>query len=510
VLAGGLTSARLQHESPFNHNKTASHQTHNWLRLLGAPIGAVSGAALALVISLGAEHLRKTRRSKDDGNADDGKLPMILLPNSKITVAIVATALVTLTSSVSADIIKLKSGGVLRGQIPSPKDSNSAAPHVIKTLTGAVVEVAPDEVESVTKRRVVIEEYEVRAGETADTIESQWGLAEWCRERSLTSQRRTHLERIVEFDPNHERARRGLGHIYEQGRWTTQDEIMMARGYVRHKGRWVLPQELELMEQEQRETEAEKSWFKKIKMWQGWLADDGKPDRQKEARNGLAAITDPQAIPALAKTFSGSLDENLRLMYVGILTQINHEKAAGALVFQSLQDDIETVRTLSVGGIRPAHREKALRVYVNALKHDFNPVVQRAADALGTIGDESVVPALINALVTSHRFRVAVPQTPYATGTTDGNPVSGAISFPQDIAGMLLTGQLPFGVERVMPGADKLTKTVVVSRELENPNVLAALQSLTGSNFGYDETRWKRWWNEKSAGANGSKTKTKR
>jgi hypothetical protein len=429
-------------------------------------------------------------------------------PNIARLASVAMAVVVSVAAKASADHIKLKSGGELRGQIESPKDLKSTAPYVVRTLTGALVEISQDDVESVTKRRLVIEEYEVRAADTADSIDAQWELAEWCRERSLTTQRRIHLERIVELDRNHERAHRGLGHVYEQGRWTTHDDIMTARGYVKHKGRWVLPQELALMEQEQRETEAEKAWFKKIKMWQGWLADDAKPDRQKEARNGLAGIADPAAVPALAKSFSGSIDENLRLMYIGILTQIDHEKAAGALVFQSLQDDIETIRTLSVSGIRPGYREKAVRIYTNALKHDFNQVVQRAGEALGAIGDESVVPALINALVTSHRFKVAVPQTPYASGTTDGNPVSGAISFPQDIAGMMLTGQLPYGVNQYMPGAEKLTKSVVVSRDLQNASVLAALQHLTGKDFGYDETQWKRWWNEKAAGANGLKTKT--
>lgn len=412
---------------------------------------------------------------------------------------------------VSADLIKLKSGGELRGTIQSPKDSKLSAPYVIKTLTGAVVEIARDEVESVAKRRLLIEEYEVRAQETDDSIDAQWELAEWCRTKGLTQERRTHLERIIELDANHERAHRGLGHVYEQGRWTTQDEIMTARGYVKHKGRWVLPQELALMQQEQRETEAEKAWFKKIKMWHGWLADNGKPDRQQEARRSLVAIADPQAIPALAKTFANVIDEEERLMYVGILTQIDHEKAMGWLVYQSLQDESEPVRTSAIAGIRPAYREKALRVYVNALKHDVNQIVSRAGDALGMIGDEAVVPALIDALVTTHRYKVRVPATPAMSATSDGNAVNAGNSsaLPPDIALMLLTGQLPYGVivEQPMP---QLTKTAIALREEQNPSVLTALRNLTSENFGYDEVRWKRWWNEKSAGNPAAKAKLKR
>ena len=420
-------------------------------------------------------------------------------------------ALASCIAPASADLITLKSGGELRGQIQAAKDSKTTTPYLIKTLAGSVVEVARDEVESVIRRRVAIEEYEVRVKETADTVEAQWELAEWCRERSMTPQRHTHLERIVDLDPRHDRAHRGLGHVYEKGRWTTQDEIMSARGYVKHKGRWVLPQELALMDEEKRETEAEKSWFKKIKMWQGWLADSGKPDRQQEAFRSLMAIEDPHAIPALIKTFYGAALEEQRLMYVRILRQIDGEKSAGALVLQSLQDESDVVRSAAIAGIKPVHREKAIQVYVGALKHGANQLVLNAGEALGTIGDRAVVPALIDALVTTHRYKVTVPG---GAGTTvsmsaDGSPVPSGISLPPEIAGMLLTGQLPFGVQ-VGPQPGAVSKQVTVSRDEQNVTVLTALQNLTGENLGYDELSWKRWWAEKSAGGATAKSKPKR
>ena len=443
-----------------------------------------------------------------------------MLPNLKSEIrnlkckSLAMLAIAVLASSVApafADLITLKSGGELRGQIQAAKDSKATTPYVIKTLAGSVVEVARDEVESITRRRVAIEEYEVRVKETADSVEAQWELAEWCRERSMTPQRRTHLERIVEIDPRHDRAHRGLGHVYEQGRWTTQDEIMSARGYVKHKGRWVLPQELALMDEEKRETEGEKAWFKKIKMWQGWLADNGKQDRQQEAFRGLMSIDDPHAVPALIKTFYGAALEDQRLMYVRILRQIDGEKAAGALVLQSLHDQSDVVRTAAVAGITPVHREKAILAYVGALKHGENQVVLNAGEALGTIGDRAVVPALIDALVTTHRYKVTVPG---GAGTTvsmsaDGSPVPSGISLPPEIAGMLLTGQLPFGVQ-VGPQPGVVSKQVTVNRDEQNVTVLTALQNLTGENLGYDELLWKRWWTEKSAGGANAKSKTKR
>ena len=90
----------------------------------------------------------------------------------------------------------------------------------------------------------------------ADTVEGQWKLAEWCRENRLPKQRKTHLERVVELDPEHAAARHALGYSHIQGRWVTQAKLMTENGYVRYKGAWVLPQEIEILEEKGKEKQA--------------------------------------------------------------------------------------------------------------------------------------------------------------------------------------------------------------------------------------------------------------
>lgn len=400
-----------------------------------------------------------------------------------------------------ADYIVLKNGGEIRGELQRESGTSVSKPEriVIQTLSGTVVVVARDDVQSVTYRRKALEEYETERRAAADTVEAQWQLAEWCRAKSLNDQRAFHLQRVVELDPEHVAAHRGLGHSQHQGRWMTRDEMMTSRGYVKYKGRYVLPQELELLEQDQRETEIEKTWYKKVNLWHGWLTGD-RADRRTESLRNLELIVDPQAVPALYRAFHGAPTEELRLMYVGILSRIEGDKPLGPLVFQSLQDPAADVRLASIRAVGQKDRSKAIPFYVRQLKNDLNVIVNHAGTALGEIGDDLVVPQLIDALVTRHSYRVTVRDPSMSMGFgTDGSMASpGGSIVPPDIAVMLLTGQLPYGVQVNQMGTPRQavpTKQVVTQKDEQNVAVLTALQRLTGQNFAFDEAAWRAWYN---------------
>lgn len=408
----------------------------------------------------------------------------------------------------AADVITLRNGGEIAGEIlkdeaPGAKTGGETSLLSIRTLSGSVIVVAKGEVESINRRRVVIEQYEARARTVADTVEAHWELAEWCREKGLKEQRESELLRIVELEPDHELARRGLGHVRHEGAWTTRDAIMASRGYIKHKGRYVLPQELELIKQDQADTEQEKAWYKRVNMWHGWLSDL-RPERQAEALGQLRAISDPHAVTALYRAFNDDANEQLRLMYVEILANIDDEKSLGPLVTQSLKDASSQVRHASVLAIPKARREKTLPVYLKSLKHDANVIVNRAAEALGMVGDEQIVPQLIEALVTRHKYKMQVPdQNPGIGVATNGTmaPPAAAVPLPPDIAVMLATGQLPYGVNvTVSPGVPIRTKTATVYKNEQNASALQSLQQITGENFGYDKQAWKTWFSAKRNG----------
>ena len=130
---------------------------------------------------------------------------------------------------------------------------------------GAEVTLDPSQVKQVVAGRAEQQEYDKVRPQYPDTAEGQWQLAEWCREHELPTQRKTHLQRVIELDTNHVEARRALGFTQNDGKWMTQEDAMIKQGYRLYKGSWKLPQQIELLENKRKQDLAEKDWFQKIK-----------------------------------------------------------------------------------------------------------------------------------------------------------------------------------------------------------------------------------------------------
>lgn len=420
------------------------------------------------------------------------------------TVAVLlVTAPVPFMPEVRADLIRLKNGGELRGEL---RDERGGAGErlTIRTLSGAVVAVDRADIEFLTRRPLRIEEYEARAKRTPPTVEAQWELAEWCRQNTLISQREQHLETIIELDPDHEKAHYALGHSLHDGQWMTRDELMTSRGYVKHKGRYVTPQELELLEKSEAELQAEREWYRKVRLWHGWLTRF--PDRARDALVEFRRIRDPNAVAALQKYFSEEPDRQARALYVDILEHIPGDKSAAALVRQSLLDSDTDLRIAALEALAPDQHERAMKLFIAELRNGLNPVVERAAAGLKHIGDDRAVPDLIEALVTTHRYRVTVPDptSSYSFGG-DGSFATGPAIVPPDVEMAMRLGQLPQGVIVNKPNLGPVrTRQVTVKKDHRNANVLAALRELTGEDFGYDERTWQLWYTAQKSGALGS------
>lgn len=418
--------------------------------------------------------------------------------------AAVFVVLMASTSELSADLIKLKNGGEIRGQIKSQSGNKTDGTVTIITLSGAEITVDRKDTEFVTRRSVSIEKYETRRKLTPDTADGNWELAEWCRNNNLRKQRATHLERVIELDPKHERAHRGLGHSLRNGKWMSRDDEMKAQGYVKYKGRYITPQELELLEKSASDRKAEQEWFKKIRVWHSWLS--GRSNQRREtALKGLQSITDAHAIRGLGKFLGSDKNKQIRSMYVDILKNIIGDESIEPLILTSLSDPSLSIREAALAGIPEEKWEKAATVYATYLTNKFNLVVRRAAKALGEIGTKDAVPELIEALVTTHRYKVVVrgsAQNSYAFSTDGqfGNFQSGSM-LPPEVELALRSGQLPYGVIVLSsPSApENRRRTITIKQEQKNREVLAALEKLTRKNLGYNERTWKLWWaSEKS------------
>lgn len=399
-----------------------------------------------------------------------------------------------------ADVVRLKSGGEVRGSIVAEDGNDAATPNsgspnvTVETLSGGTIVVRRDDIEFITRRPRVFEEHERKAGQAPPTVDAHWELAEWCREQRLDEQRQYHLKQIVAIEPDHADARQALGQVQHNGQWMTRDEMMRDRGLVRHKGRWITPQERDLIEKTAAERDREQQWFTDVRKWKAWLRGNS-DDLRRQAIKELKALRDADAVPALAKFFGDDPDRSVRSLYVSVLAEMPGNKPVEPLVTQALLDVDAEVRREALAAIDRSRYEAALPHFLAGLQHDQNAVVRRAGAGLQKIGDVRAVPDLMKALITTHRYRIQVPDnTPTHTFGRNGTFGPGARPLPPAIEAALRTGAMPWGVTVVDLANPRRTRMATVSVNQENPEVLSALQSITGESFGFDERTWRLWW----------------
>lgn len=407
---------------------------------------------------------------------------------------------VTNMSDVVADVVRLKNGGEVRGQLEG-KSTAKDLPITIRTLSGAVVEIDRAETEFVQRRSQVVEEYITRSRAVESSVEAHWQLAQWCRIHLLKKQRLEQLEMLLEIDPDHKESRRILRHVQHNGHWVSRDEMMTKRGYVKHKNKWITTQELALIEKNTEQREAELVWYPKVRLWLGWLAGNNRY-RRNEGLKAFKKLQEPDAIPALMKLMATHADLNIRQLYVRVLANTPGERSVEALLDRYLFDINQLVRIEARGAISTNQNEIAVPMLISALANDSNMVVRRAAVALGEIGDETAVPALISALITTHRYKVQVSTSqPVSFGSSSNGRVGLVdprlpLGAAQEVAALARLGQLPYGA-RVIPygrNPPKNMQTVTLKVDTKNPQVLTALESLTDKKLGYNERDWHLWW----------------
>jgi len=361
------------------------------------------------------------------------------------------------------DTLLLTQGGQITGEIQNP-DQVPRTTYVVKTPEGAVVTLDRAQVKQVVRRRAVDDEYERVRPRYPDTVEGQWELAEWCRGQGLAAQRRVHLRRVIELDPNHKQARSALGYTWKDGSWTTKEEIMKARGLVLYRGQWLTPQRVEILREEHQRDLAEKEWIQKIERWRGWLGSD----RDRVARESILAIEDPVAMKGLAAGLTASADPRARLLFVKALSRQDTSEARLFLAYCAIVDGDEEVRHAVIVHLKKSEDPKVVEYFVGRLRDKENLPVNRAAAALKEMGQPTTIGPLIDALVTVHKRKIRNPE---AGKTTAGFSNAG-----------------PSGLSMGAP------KYVTITERLNNRAVLEALVALTGVNHSFDVAAWKSWY----------------
>jgi len=361
----------------------------------------------------------------------------------------------------SAEVLVLTGGGRVTGQWLN-RDESPRKQYVIKVDDGSKVTVAADQVRQVLRPRSDEAEYERIRPTYPDTADAQWELAQWCRSHSLKAQRETHLRRVIELDPNHADAHRALGYSQVDGKWVTRDEVMIQRGYQRYKGQWKLPQEIDLLKSKEELTSGQQEWFQKLKRWRGWLGSD----RHEQACSQIRSINDPVAGKALTMALRDETNPAYRMLYIDALAKIDNPDAAKALAITSIYDPVEEIRLTCLDRLETKKRPDIVSYYVGKLKDKDNRIVNLAGLALGRLKDPSSIGPLIDALVTTHKFKIVKAGGDNATSASFGSGGTG-----------LSAG-----------GGPK-----IIRQNIPNQTVLDALVAITSQNFNFDKPAWKYW-----------------
>jgi hypothetical protein len=152
--------------------------------------------------------------------------------------ALPALALILLTSPVLADIVHLRNGGRIEGKIEIRGDQ------LIVTHRFGSVNVARKDVVRIEKKETLKDLYEAkRQGTDTGDPDQLVELGDWCRENGWGSQATKEFNAALGLDPEHRGAHAALGHVFFEGAWRTEREIMELRGFVEVDGKWMTRRE---------------------------------------------------------------------------------------------------------------------------------------------------------------------------------------------------------------------------------------------------------------------------
>lgn len=390
-------------------------------------------------------------------------------------------ACAALAQTVHADVIRLKSGGEVRGVITAANETQVS----IETMAGSKIEIPANQIHFHVRRSAVEEEYETRLAQLPDTAEAHWNLANWCKANKLREQRKWQLTEVLLRAPNHALARRALKYTQVGVQWSTRDQAMRKQGYVKVRKRYVTRQERDSIARTADERQAEADWSRQLARLANRI-QGGEPGALSE----MQAVSDPIAIAGLTAFFREASDPVTRQAYVQALGRIKHEAALAPLVEQSVFDTSPAVRATASASISNAQSEDATKILIGYLEVDDYYVIENAATTIGQVGHPDAVEPLIEALVTLHQYSTR-PSAAEEVRQRAADLLNREDLTPEEVRIVMQSGLMPLrGVSATTEESNGRVQLLYPHR---NESVLAALRSLTGEDFGYNQRTWRLW-----------------
>lgn len=365
------------------------------------------------------------------------------------------------TPNLCAEVFLFRDGGKIEGEHLNPQETPRKI-HRIQAASGLEIAVEPKHVERIRKgEREAVAEYNSFAPFKENTVANHLEIAKWCREHQLFELSRRHLLQVVEYEPNNKEARHLLGHFKApDGTWTTREEFMGAKGYLKHGGVWKTQQQIDIEQIIDTKKKSQLAWEKRINALRSTLPGNAK------ARSELTSINDPTAVLALLSALSDERNPETKILIIKTLSNIGNLTALIEIARWSMRpSELPEVRRTCFDELKkhPEAISAVIGFYTGCLRPENGPkMINAAAFALGELNGRSAIPHLIDVLHTTRSKKVK-----------------------KQAAGPA------FGAEGMAFGWGETEETIV--EESNNTQVLNALIQLTGANFQFNQAAWRNW-----------------
>jgi hypothetical protein len=363
-----------------------------------------------------------------------------------------------------ADVFLLRDGGRIDGQWLNA-DEKPQTKFLIRTAGGATLTLEKDGVKQVVKRSPAEIEYETVRHQYPDTVAGHTALAQWCQEQKLSDQRKLHLERILELDPNNTAARSVLGFAKLGGQWRTREQHLSSMGKVQHKGEWMYPQEIEIVERKAEQTKHRLEWIANLKRWRDWLGGE----KEGTGQANITSIRDPAALPAIIQMLEEEKVPAVRILYARAMANIGGYESQRILAEMSLYDMADDVRAICLELLTDQPQPAIANYFIQQLQSKDNAAINRAAYALARFKEPRAVGPLIDSLITRHKFAV-----------TTGNSGGGMSATNSSMGSGLSMGN----------------STKILQKDMQNQQVLDTLITLVNGevNYQFNIEAWRQWY----------------
>lgn len=384
-----------------------------------------------------------------------------------------AAALALPAAPLSADILHLASGGVVEGEILEQGESG----YRVKTTFGTVV-LARDAVVRIEAAPSPFDEYQQRLESTGDSAAQHYELAMWCEQRGLTNERRKHLARATELDYDFAPARAALGHVRVGQLWVdarTPSDRARKPDAARDQDALV--------------TAVQSQWFIRVRAVRDTLLENNDPVAVAQGQDKIDEISDPLAIVPMSEVLGRGARVS-REALIRALSRFSEDEATLNLAVLALVDPERDLRAMALGELARRNDARVGVQFRRALLSDNDLLIRRGAEACGALRVQSAVPALIDALKVQRRRVVEVPLSRYFDEWTSvyNNPRYIVVAGNSRVAYVPRIGVAAAGAF-INPETRYEARDVTVYRT----EALEALKQITGQNFGFDETAWRRW-----------------